>query len=124
MASELVKQDSDAVDGSDALEVSLDLFWGRAVVDVSDEDAARIDIFLWLSNIAWHGLVKRVFHIAELLGLGLHIRDTLPHISELCVLLRIALLRIEFLWIALALIVPLLCLVIVNNAIRNLKHGI
>lgn len=35
---ELVAEDSDAVDGSAALEMLLKLFWCRAVVDVADID--------------------------------------------------------------------------------------
>jgi len=99
MTSELVKQDCDAVDGAAALEVRLNLLWGSAIVDVSNEDAARVNIF---STFA-HGAIVRavVLHLSQLRGFSLHLLNTLLHRDNLillcgCLLVGFIVLRIVF----------------------------
>jgi urease alpha subunit len=43
LSSELVKKNSDSVNGATALEVSLDILRGGGVIDIADKNAARID---------------------------------------------------------------------------------
>lgn len=78
MAGELVQEDGDAVDGAAALEVGLDLLWRGAVVDVANEDATSIDIFLVLAQGLGLG-VERSLHLAKLGSLGLHLLHALLH---------------------------------------------
>ena len=48
LARKFVQQDRDAVDGAATLEVGLNLLWGRRVIDVTDKNAAAVDILLIL----------------------------------------------------------------------------
>src|SRR2546423_2208390 len=82
MAGKLVQQDGDAIDGAAALEMGLDLLGRGAVIDVADEDAARIDILLVLAQLV-RLLVQRRLHLAQLRRLGLHLLDALLHGGDL-----------------------------------------
>ena len=71
MTGEFVEEDSDPVDGTAALEMCLDLLRRRAVIYVSDEYTARIDIFLILSQVTVL-LIQRCLHFSQFCCLGFH----------------------------------------------------
>lgn len=69
MPSELIQQDGDSVDSVGAArKVVLDLFWCSAIVDVADEDAARVNVFAVFTLEAIGGGVEVTLHFAELRG--------------------------------------------------------
>jgi len=70
MSRVLVKQDGDAVDGAAALEVVLDLLRGGTVVNIANEDAARVNV---LSAFAL-ALRALVVWVVGLLVIVLHLR--------------------------------------------------
>jgi hypothetical protein len=67
MTGELVQQYGNTVDAPDALEVCLDLFWARAVVDVADKDTSRVDVFFALAHLVAFE-IGLALHLAQLLG--------------------------------------------------------
>lgn len=82
VTSELVKENGDAIDGTAGLEMSLDFFWRSAVIDVADEDAARINVFFALAHttLAWAAVI---LHLTQLRSLSFHLLDTLLHRVDL-----------------------------------------
>ena len=72
MSSELVQQDCDPVDRSTALKMCLDFLRGCAIIHIADENTARIDIFLVLSQVIVL-LVQGCLHFSQLCGLGFHL---------------------------------------------------
>lgn len=73
-----VQQDGDAVYRPATLEMRLDLLGGSTVVNVADEDAPGINVLPVLPQVLLL-LVERGLHLAQLGGLGLHLRDPLLH---------------------------------------------
>lgn len=78
MTGELVQQYSDTVDAPDALEVCLDLFGARAVVDIANKDTSRVDVFFTLAHFVALE-ISLALHLAQLLGLFLHLLYASPH---------------------------------------------
>ena len=72
MPGEFVEENSDPVDGTAALKMRLDLLRRRAIIYVSDEYTARIDIFLILSQVIVL-LIQGCLHFAQFCCLGFHL---------------------------------------------------
>lgn len=79
MTSELVQQDGDPVDASACLEVVLYLLRTRAIVDVADEDAARVDGLFALVRRGKSVAVDLSLHFAQFGSFGFHVFKTLLH---------------------------------------------
>jgi hypothetical protein len=105
MTCELVEQDRDAVDAADALEVRLDLLRAGPVVDVADEDAPRVDVFLALAHLVTL-VIDRLLHLPQLLRLIFHLLHTALHRRDL------------FLWRIVSLLLLLLLLLLLER-MRN-----
>lgn len=82
MSGEFVQQYSDAVDAADALEMRLDLFGAGTVVYVANEDTSRVDIFFAFAHLVAL-VVDGLLHLAQLLGLVLHLLHAAPHCGDL-----------------------------------------
>ena len=84
MSCEFVKQDCDAVDSTrTSCEVLLDFLWCSLVVDVTDKDAARVDIFPIFSGCAFGGLFEVALHFAQFGGFRLHLSNASLHCRNL-----------------------------------------
>ena len=79
MTCEFVEQDRHAVDTAAGLEMCLDFLGRSAIVDVADEDAARIDVLSVFANIMSALGVERLLHVAQLLRFFFHLLDTSLH---------------------------------------------
>jgi hypothetical protein len=80
MSRKLVQQDGDPVDASACLEVVLYLLWTRAVIDVANEDAARIDGFFALMGGCEASIaIDLGLHFAQFGSFGFHVFETLLH---------------------------------------------
>jgi hypothetical protein len=78
MAGKLVEKDGNAIDGSAALEVRLDLLRRGSVVNIANEDAASINILLVLPKVSL-AFLNFGLHFAQLGGFFLHLTDALLH---------------------------------------------
>jgi hypothetical protein len=112
MTCELVEQDRDAVDAADALEVRLDFLRAGPVVDVADEDAPRVDVFLALAHLV-PLVVDCLLHLPQLLRFVFHLLHTALHRRDL------------FLWRIVSLLLLLLLLSLLGErAIHALRSCI
>lgn len=89
MSRVLVQQDRDAIDGATALEVILNLFRRRAVVDVAYEDTSRINVLspfagtLRAALVMWVvGLIILILHLRKALRLLFDGSKTLLHLLK------------------------------------------
>jgi len=87
MPREFVQEDGDTVDGSTTLEMGLDVFGGGHVVDVANEDAARVDIFFIVAELVAL-LLQRGLHLAESGSLFLHLGHSSLHGGDLVLTAR------------------------------------
>lgn len=99
VAGKFVEQDGNTVDCATALEMSLDLLGRGAVVDVANEDAARVNVLLVLAQTLLL-LVEAGLHLAQLCGLGFHLLHPLLHCGNLGLVLVVILGHIDVLFLA------------------------
>jgi hypothetical protein len=78
LARELVQQDCNPVDGTTGLEMSLDLLRRSTVVDITDKDTTRINIFFILLEVLGL-LVEGGLHLAQFGSLGFHLSHSALH---------------------------------------------
>jgi hypothetical protein len=84
MSRKFVQQDGDPVDASACLEVILYLLGTRAVIDVTDEDAARVDgLFALVCRREASVAVNLCLHFAQFGRFSLHVFETLLHCRDL-----------------------------------------
>jgi hypothetical protein len=88
MTGELIKQNGDTIDATDALEMRLDLFRACTVVYVADKDTPRVDIFFALAHLV-SLVVDGLLHLTQLLCFFFHLLDAAPHCGDLFLLIRI-----------------------------------
>lgn len=81
MPREFVQQNRYSIYRAAALEVGLNLLWRRAIVDIADKDASRIDVLLVLPKLVAL-LIQRSLHVAQFLGFGLHLLNALLHCRD------------------------------------------
>ena len=78
LAGEFVQKNSDTIDGSGALEVSLNLLGRSAIVDIPNEDASSINVLTVFAEIMTL-LIQVGLHLAKLGGFFLHLGDAALH---------------------------------------------